>query len=47
MVVDVWTMRDIVEISLKYIHDNTFVLQQIVEKRKSRNLCTHLVFVDL
>ena len=27
--------------------DNTFVLQQIIEKRKSRNLCTHLVFVDL
>lgn len=27
--------------------DNTFVLQQILEKRKARNLATHLVFIDL
>lgn len=27
--------------------DNVFVLQQILEKRISRNLSTHLVFIDL
>lgn len=27
--------------------DNIFVLQQITEKRKTRNLSTHLVFIDL
>ena len=27
--------------------DNLFVLQQILEKRISRNLSTHLIFVDL
>jgi len=27
--------------------DNIFTLQQIIEKRKARNLATHLVFIDL
>ncbi|XP_030753480.1 uncharacterized protein LOC115880423 [Sitophilus oryzae] len=27
--------------------DNIFVLQQIIEKRRARNLDTHLVFIDL
>ena len=27
--------------------DNIFVLQQILEKRKSHNLSTHIIFVDL